>query len=200
MGRLVIVALMLVGSIGCELRIEPNPGTVKEKIHQRKQIYQEKKEKCPFENCPPANIPFVFRQGNYGGGSCNHAAMITVLRYHRMHGQADRWRSTRWGGVAVEGLARLAERDRLRFAYTLDGDAAFLAWCSRTRRPAAIHYYSNHAVTFCGYVKGKAVLIDNNNTRRLIRVPKAKFIRNWKYYGGRAIAVLYTPPFPKPWI
>lgn len=188
-------AALAIGLSGCELRIESKDCPIPREVKQRKT-----KKKCPFGNCPPANIPRAFRQGNYGGGSCNHAAMITILRYHGLYKWADRWRRSRWGGIGAAGLADLAESDGLRFAYTLNGDAKFLDWCSRTRRPAAIHYYDNHAITFCGYVNGNAILIDNNETERLIRVRKAAFVQNWRGYGGKAIAVLYEPPIPKPWI
>ena len=73
------------------------------------------------------------------------------------------------------------------------------------RRGAAIHFnfppdYNPHAVTFCGYNNGLAVILDNNRTDRLIRIPKHEFLTRWRNYGGYALTVVYSPAPPKPWI
>lgn len=158
-------------------------------------------EANPYRDAPPADIPERFRVDNYNGGSCNHAAMIQVLKWQGLHDVAAWWRKTYSGGESAEGLAAKAERKGLKFAATFSGDASFLEWCSRTRRGAAIHYFPNHAITFLGYdAQDNAVLLDNNRTGVYIRVPKARFIAAWKSYGGRAITVVYSPPPPRPWV
>ena len=158
-------------------------------------------EQNPFRDAPPADVPPRFRVSNYAGGSCNHSAMIQVLKWQGLNDVAAWWRKTYSGGESAEGLARKAGAKGLRFAATFSGDASFLEWCSRTRRGAAIHYFPNHAITFLGYDgQDNAVLLDNNCTGVYIRIPKATFIARWRGYGGRAITVVYTPPPPRPWV
>lgn len=168
---------------------------------------------CPDGNCPvsdpyaawrdvaPMDLPVELRCQNYAGGSCCHASLISVLRWQGLDEIADKWRKTWSGAAGVTDLARHAETLKLRYAYTTRGDESFLQWVSDTRRGAAIHYYPNHAITFCGYdVQGRAVLLDNNRTQKYIFVPKQEFVRAWKGYGGCALTVVYDPPPPKPWI
>ena len=155
---------------------------------------------CPYKDVPPVDVPKALRQANYAGGSCNHASLITVLRWQGLEDPARKWRQNYAGGADVTDLADIADGLGLRFAYTNGGDAGFLEWCSRTRRGAAIHYYPGHAVTFLGYVGAQAVLVNNNDTTHLIHVPKTEFIAAWKGYGGKAITVVYSPAPPRPWI
>lgn len=166
---------------------------------------------CPDGQCPrdysawrdvaPMDLPIELRCENYAGGSCSHAALISVLRWQGLDAIADQWRKTYAGAAGVTDLARHAETLKLRYAYTTRGDEAFLQWASDTRRGAAIHYFPNHAITFCGYdASGQAVLLDNNRVQSYIRVPKGEFVRAWKSYGGCALTVVYQPPPPKPWV
>ena len=155
--------------------------------------------KCPFALVPPLDLPIELRARNYGGGSCFHAGTENVLRHQNLHKIADYWRSHFSGGASVSTIARIAEDIGLKYAYTSIGDPEFLEWCSRTRRGASITYYSSHAITFCGYVGGNAILTDNNNPKRDIKVPKATFLRNWRGYGGQAFTVVYSPSPPRPW-
>ncbi len=156
---------------------------------------------CPYRDVPFADVPVEYRQANYSGGSCNHASIQTVLRYLGYHDLAADWRKRHGGGASALDLAAICKRYGVEYAATFNGDVEFLAWCSRTGRPAAIHYYSNHAVTFAGYtLNGHAVLIDNNRPETRIEIPKAEFVRNWKGYGGKAITILggKRPP-QRPW-
>ena len=125
---------------------------------------------------PPMDLPVSLRQQNYSGGSCMHAAMIDVLNWQGLYSVARRWRETYAGGCSVDTLSELADKEGLKYAYTIKGDVKFLEWASRTRRGAAIHYYSNHAVTFCGFQGGDAILINNNSPTKLIRIPKQSFL------------------------
>lgn len=154
----------------------------------------------PYKGVPPVDLPVELRCANYAGGSCTHASLISLLRWQGLDEVADYWRRHYSGGAYVTDLAAIAEPWGLRYAYTTDGDAEFLAWCSRTRRGAAIYYYTNHSVTFAGYRDGEAVLLDNNRTGRLIRIPKETFLANWRSYGGGALTVVYSPSPPRPWI
>ena len=153
----------------------------------------------PFSE-PPVALPVGLRQKNYAGGSCIHASLISVMRWQEMGQIASWWREHYWGAEDVPGLAQRAAKLNLRYAYTASGDPKFLEWCSATRRGAAIHYYPAHAVTFCGYQRDQAILLDNNRVDQLIRVPKGEFIKRWKGYGGYALTVVYSPAPPKPWM
>jgi len=155
----------------------------------------------PYRGVPPVDLPKSLRQANYGGGSCMYAALIPVLRWQGRYQDAEKIRKQYSGAQGVDGLAPICDSMGLRFAYTVDGDANFLEWCSRTRRGAAIHYYTQHAVTFCGYDdKNRAVLLNNNSIDRYAYVPKAEFVSAWHVYGGRALTVVYAPMPPKPWV
>lgn len=158
---------------------------------------------CPYPAVPPMDLPVELRQANYAGGSCMHAALISVLRWQGQHEAAAWWRSNYSGAAGVWNLAKICQARDFRFAWTTKGDARFLQWCSDTRRGAAIHYFSRHAVTFCGYQRHGdtevAVLLDNNRTGVYVRVPKAQFISRWRGYGGNALTVVYAPPPPRPW-
>ena len=156
-------------------------------------------DKCPYSLVPPLDLPVELREHNYAGGSCFHAGTISVLRHQNLHQVADYWRANFSGGASVSTITRIAEDIGLRYAYTNIGDPEFLEWCSRTRRGASITYYSRHAITFCGYVGGNAILMDNNRVEKEIKVPKSEFIRNWRGYGGQAFTVVYAPDPPRPW-
>lgn len=154
----------------------------------------------PYRAVPPMDLPVELRTANYGGGSCLYAALESVLRWQGRFAEAAWLRSNYSGAQSVDGLGPLCDRHGLRVAFTVEGDAGFLEWCSRTRRGAAIHFYTAHAVTFCGYDSvGRAVLLDNNAVDHYTRIPKDRFLVSWRGYGGRALTVVYEPAGPRPW-
>lgn len=162
---------------------------------------------CPDGNCPYATVrevdlPMAFRQANYARGSCMWASVITAMHRQGLHSEARYWRQKYSGGRAVAGLVPVAEARGLRYAFTLEGDAEFLEWASRTRRGAAIHWQvrepGDHAVYFYGYQGDVALVIDNNDPRRVLRVPKERFLSIWKRSGGQAITPVYSPLPPPP--
>lgn len=155
----------------------------------------------PYVSLPPAEVPYKLRQANYGP-SCNHASFISVLRYFGRDEIADRWRREHYGSAGVQDLARIADSYHLDYAMTAGKqNVEFLEWCSRTRRPAAIHYYPVHAVTFVGFSEdGDALLIDNRWSDFYVREPKATFIRNWIAYGSCAITLTDSAPPARPWV
>ena len=202
-----ILGLLLVAACGCEVRIQDRPPP---------------RRRCPGEACPVRDarafaavlvedaaegvapnlldLPPELRSRNYAGGSCCHAAIQDVLRWHGFHELAAWWRQNYSGAFGVSSGVQVMERLGLRYAYTTRGDERLLEWCSRNRHGAAIHYYTGHAITFRGYAGGYAILGDNNRPHQLIRVPKQTFIQRWKQYGGCALTVVYspTPPIPIP--
>lgn len=159
------------------------------------------KAKPPYKRIPPAEIPEPDREHNYGG-SCNHASFISVLRYFGRDKIADQWRARYGGAAGVYDIARVADRFDLDYCMTAhEQKSEFLEWCSRTNRPAGIHYFPAHAVTFAGYSQdGDAILIDNNSPAQYIHIPKEKFIRNWIYYGSCAITLADPAPPARPWV
>lgn len=145
------------------------------------------------------DLPPELRSRNYAGGSCCHAAIQDVLKWHGFDAEAEWWRANKSGAYSVADGARVMDRLGLRFAYTTRGDERLLEWASRNGHGAAIHYYPAHAITFRGYANGHAWLCDNNRTRQLIKVPKAEFVRRWKGYGGCALSLVYSPSPPLAW-
>jgi len=145
-------------------------------------------------------------QGNWGGGSCHYAAVVDCLRVAGLSNKARYFRGNYAGGIGEPGMTALLRRHKIKHHRTTKGDVALLEWASRTRRPAAIHYYSMHAITFWGFnSRGEAVLGNNNDVGHKIRVPKAKFLTNWNWYGrqyghsgGVAIVLPYAPAPPEP--
>lgn len=195
----VIVGLTLV--CGCEVPVEPDD--------------------CPDGCCPRADhgpgAHATYRPGpiqrletalqtrNYAGGSCAHASMINSLIAQGKENLAKRWRSQYSGGAGVTTIRTAGDQLGVRYAFTTAGDPAFLDWCSRTRRPACIFYFTAHAITFLGFERGDAVLIDNNRPGQEIRVPRPVFLAKWNGYGrsyghrgGVAFAAVYTPAPPLP--
>jgi len=158
-------------------------------------------EGCPKDVCPwmRPDLPPELREPNYAGGSCVHAAFVACLRMQGREDDAERWRRRFAGGETASRLIARANAAGLRVAYTREGDADFLEWCHRTRRPCVIFYKPNHAIVFVGYQDGRAVLMDNNRPSRLEYVERQRFIRAWRGYGGFALTPVYspTPPIPQ---
>lgn len=151
---------------------------------------------------PPFDLPLPDREKNWGGGSCYHASMVMCLRWQGLNEIAAEWRRRYSGGASIGDIIRICESFGLDYAYTSsERNVAFLEWCSRTRRGAAIEYYPNHAICFCGFKTDStgnevATLLDNNRPNSYIHVPKNQFIREWIGYGSRAITPVYSPAPP----
>jgi len=163
---------------------------------------------CPDGQCPlvpsrlaipPADFPAEIRTKNYGrGGSCMHASMITLLRWHGLDDWADWWRSRYAHGESGRGLIHKAEAAGLRIAYEANGDTAFLEWCSRTRRGAVMPYMSKHALNFVRFEGDRAVLLNNNHVGEYLYVPREKFVKEWQRRGGFALTLVYPTATPPP--
>ncbi len=149
---------------------------------------------------PLVNPPVSLRQQNYGGGSCMYASAETLLMNQNQHSKATQWRRTFRGGASVWDLANAGNRTGVSFAYTSNGDEAFLEWASRTRRGAVIYFLPRHAIAFTGYSGDHAYLIDPNRTDRHLRIKKKVFLRWWHHYGGKAWTPMYSPQPPQPWM
>lgn len=165
---------------------------------------------CPDGTCPvlpavkivpPMLLPMELREPNYKGGSCVHASMVMCLRWQGHHELAAWWRQTYAYGETANGLISKADKAGLKFAYTTDGDPAFLDWVTRTNRGAVIFYFPAHSIVFRGYdpQTGEAVLLDNNRIQQEIRVDRDRFVSAWRGYGGFALTPVYSPPPAEPW-
>lgn len=149
------------------------------------------------------NVPPSHRQRNWGGGSCVHASLVTLLNWNGLYDVAEWWRNEYRGGESIERLSKRMDAAGLRFAYVTDGDVSFLQQCCDTRCGAVITYKPNHAINLVGLDSQYAYLLDNNATSRpeqsgWEQVPRDEFERRWRGYGGRAATVVYRPPAPVP--
>jgi hypothetical protein len=148
---------------------------------------------------PTVDLPRELRERNWGGGSCVHASTVHLLRWQGHHELADWWRANYSGGEYAERLNRRMNAAGLKYAFTVDGDTAFLEWALRTRRGAGITYWPSHAVNLVHLDNEWAGLLDNNRIDQIIWIPRAEFLRRWRGYGGWAWSLVYNPPPPKPW-
>jgi hypothetical protein len=147
---------------------------------------------------PAVDLPVESRCRNYNGGSCVCASTISVLRWQGREDLADRLRSICSGGQSSGSIIAKMERLELPYAYTNDGDAAFLDWSCQTRRGATIFWKPGHSCTLVGLTEGEAIVLDNNHVWQYERTPRDEFIRRWRGYGGFALTPLAGSPAPPP--
>ena len=152
------------------------------------------------ELAPVVDLPPALRTSNWGGGSCVHASTVHLLQWQGQHELAAWWRGAYSGGEHASRLHQRLEAARLRYAYTVEGDAAFLEWALRTRRGAGITYFPSHAVNLVHLDAEWAGLLDNNRVDRVIWIPRADFLAKWRAYGGWAWTLVYDPPPPVPYV
>ena len=148
---------------------------------------------------PTVNLPRELREPNWGGGSCVHASTVHLLRWQGHHELADWWRSHYSGGEYAERLNRRLNAAGLKYAFTVDGDTAFLEWALRTRRGAGITFWPSHAVNLVHLDDAWAGILDNNRVDQIIWIRRDEFLRRWRDYGGWAWTLVYNPPPPAPW-
>ncbi|HTN73746.1 MAG TPA: hypothetical protein VL096_00815 [Pirellulaceae bacterium] len=149
---------------------------------------------------PAVDIPPALRTPNWGGGSCVHASTMHLLHWQGHHELAEWWRATYSGGEYSTRLHERLDAAQLKFAYTIDGDPAFLEWALRTRRGAGITYFPNHAVNLVHLDAERAGLLDNNRLDHVIWIPRDEFMTRWQAYGGWAWTLVYNPPPPVPFL
>jgi len=152
------------------------------------------------ESAPAVDVPPPLRTQNWGGGSCVHASTVHLLHWQGQHDLAEWWRQTYSGGEYATRLHQRLDAARLRYAFTVRGDPAFLEWALRTRRGAGITYFPNHAVNLVHLDSERAGLLDNNRIDRIIWIPREEFLQKWQAYGGWAWTLVYDPPPPVPFI
>jgi len=152
---------------------------------------------------PTINIPFGIRQSNWigsqGEGSCVYAAMISLFRWQNRFHTANYWRQTYGSGAWPEDLAAKFDREKIRYAYTTNGDVKFLEWACRTRRGCGITVLGGaHMVALVHLDEKWAAVLDNNDVSKFRWVPRETLIAEWKASHGWAVSILYTPSPPLP--
>jgi len=190
-----VCLLALIGCWGCSLRVSDRRPALPA-------------DRCPDGVCPafvkehPAvNLPLELRMKNRNGGSCYWVSLESVAQWQHRPDIAAHIRSTYRGGASTGDLTGMAKREDYHYAYCTDGDIRFLEWACRTRRGAAITFFSNHAITIVDLTDAEAWLCDNNRVGQYIRVPRTEFERRWRGYGGDAVTLLVGPPAnPLPWL
>ncbi len=154
---------------------------------------------------PPMNLPTQMRQRNWvsseNEGSCVHASMISVLRWHNQERLANWWRQNFAGGENEIEIERKLQAAGVPFISRHNGDPEILDWASRTRHGCILWWKPSHCCTFCGWIKGSdgriyGVIMDNNWPERLELTERSQLIRLWNGYGGFALAPLLPPATP----
>lgn len=163
---------------------------------------------APRKEYPTVNLPLSLRQqnwlGNKGEGSCVHATMINLFRWQGRYWMAAHWRQTYGNGESADAtwdprsnLADKLTREGVRFAYTTDGDEAFLRWACGTRRGCGVTVLGGrHMVALVHYDDEWAGILDNNDISQIIWVPRETFLAEWKNSNGWAVTPVYTPAPP----
>jgi len=156
------------------------------------------------EERPAVNVPLALRQSNWlgseGSGSCVHATTITLLRWQGRNRMADHWRATYGNGEWADALAAKFDREGVRYAYTSNqNDVNFLEWACKTRRGCGVTCMGgSHCIALVHLDAKWAGLIDDNDTSKIIWVPRETFLAEWRTSNSWAFAVLYAPPAPLP--
>lgn len=155
--------------------------------------------RTPDPERPTINIPFVMRQSNWGGGSCVHANLVSLLRWQERSGEADYWRKAHSGSEWPEDMATKLDYEGIRYAYVTNGDINFLEWACRTRRGCGITVMGGiHMVTLVHLDKKWAAILDNNNIKKFKWIPRETLVTEWKASNGWAITPVYSPAAPLP--
>lgn len=148
---------------------------------------------------PIVNIPRVLRQSNWGGGSCVHATLVSLLRWQGRYNTANWWRRTYGGGEWPESFHGKLDRNGIRYACNTEGDVAFLEWACSTRRGCGITVQGGvHMVALVHLDSEWAAILDNNSVDLYIWIPRATLIAEWQASYGWAVVPVYTPAAPLP--
>jgi hypothetical protein len=161
----------------------------------------------PFEKnteYPIVNLPYPLRQKNWSGslgqGSCVHASMVTLFRWYGRFDLAEWWRKNHGNGETQSGLSQKLTEKGIYFAETTSGDVKFLEWCVRTRRGAGIVWSNGaHMLNLVDLNDRYASILDNNRIDVIQKVPRDKFVAEWRRSGGWAVTpVIGHPASPLP--
>ncbi len=148
---------------------------------------------------PTVNLPASLRQSNYGGGSCGHASLISLLRWQNKSELADKWRRKHSGGVSSDDMPQLMDQEKIPYAQTFnEKNVAFLEWACRTRRGAVVSCHGgNHAVCLVYLDKRVAGVLDNNDTHEIKWMNRQQFLDDWFESSSWAFTPVFSPVPPK---
>ena len=149
---------------------------------------------------PTVNLPLPLRQKNWGGGSCVHATLVSLLRWSGRYNMADYWRRTYGEGEYESRFAQRLEANGIRFAQTVGKfDVGFLQWACDTRRGAGVTCLGGaHCIALVHLDATWAGVLDNNQVTKIRWIPREKFLKEWRDSGSWGFAVIYTPAAPLP--
>ena len=158
----------------------------------------------PINEEPVVNVPIRDRQanwtvGNRKNGSCTWATAISLLRWQGEYRMAAKLKRMYGGGETSSSHAKKMEAANVRFAYVTNGDVKFLEWACSTRRGCGITVKGGrHMVALVHLDDKKAGILDNNNVNKIIWVPRASLIAEWRASYGWAVTPVYSPASPLP--
>jgi len=152
---------------------------------------------------PTVNLPLSLRQRNWIGnqreGSCTYASMISLLRWQGQYRLADWVKKNCGNGADPNDMAAKLNQAGIRYAYTTEGDVAFLEWACNTRRGCAITVLGGkHMVVLVHLDSNWAGLLDNNHVENIIWVPRATLIAEWRASHGWSVTPVGSPYPPMP--
>lgn len=189
--RLCLLGLLAVSLAGCDRAARKTKAGKTARAAAHKQL-------ALWPAQPVSDLPLEARQRNKGG-SCMHASMATSLNSVQQYQLADQWWSAHRGGASFDYLRSEADRSGMRYAFTGDGDVAFLEWVIRTRRTCVVSDLPDHARTLVGLdpawkAGSKAYVQDNNGKAEKLAVyDRETWIARWRRQGGDAMCPLYDP-------
>lgn len=128
--------------------------------------------------------PTTDQQHRNYGGSCGWASLATGLETKGLPRSAAFVRANYRGEFYFSRGVKAIRGFGLEAEVTYRGDAAILEGADC----AIVNFGRRHAVLFCGYWRGKAVIY-NPNRKRVEMCDKASFIRKWKQSGGQAVVI-----------
>jgi hypothetical protein len=152
---------------------------------------------------PIVNVPMCDRQSNWlgdlGEGSCVHATMVSLFRWQGMYNTAYRWKKTHGNGEWPSNLERQLDDAGIRYTYVTNGDVSFIEWACSTRRGCGITVNGGSHMVVLVHLDAKwSAILDNNDTKRFIWIPRDVLIDEWQRSRGWAVTPVYTPAAPLP--
>lgn len=153
-----------------------------------------------------AEIPYEWRQENWGTGSCVHATSITLLNWQGEYEAAAEWKRLYSGGEATAQSPHTNKMDHLGLKYvvTNDGDEDFIQWALESRRGCGVACPRGHCVAWVGLTEHDGqrwiTVLDNNHVDTPHEEEYSTLLRKWQNHGGHAFAFTggkVPPPRPK---
>ncbi len=153
----------------------------------------------PPRETPTVNLPASLRQSNYDGGSCGHAALISLLRWQNKSELAAYWRRTYSGGVSSDEMPGYLDRANIPYAQTFnEKNVAFLEWACRTRRGTVVSCHGGRHAVCLVYLDSKvAGILDNNETEKIKWISRQQFLDDWFDSYSWAFTPVFSPVPPK---